>query len=186
MIASRIILSQDAENGFAGNGWGRHVASQVPHSIIRLVHGSYLKEFSEHPQFRREIVMILQTWFEEVWNKGNEAAIDRLLAPDVAIHNLLGGNGEEVYDIPTFKAMFRAFRSALSNVQVAVEDEITQGDLSAARCVITAVHTGDGLGRVPLNLPIHFTGMVMVRTRDGKIVESWNHFDFETMYKQME
>jgi predicted ester cyclase len=63
---------------------------------------------------------------------------------------------------------------------------MTQGDLSAARCVITAVHTGDGLNRVPLNRPIHFTGMVMVRVRDGKIVESWNYFDFETMYKQME
>jgi len=151
-----------------------------------LVHGSCLKEFSEHQQFRREIVMILQTWFEEVWNKGDEAAIDLLLAPDVAIHNLLGGNGEEVPDIPWFKAMFRAFRSALSDVQVTVEDEMTQGDLSAARCVITAVHTGDGLNRVPLNRPIHFTGMVMVRVRDGKIVESWNYFDFETMYKQME
>ena len=48
MIASRIILSQDSENGFAGNGWGRQVASQVPHSVIRLIHGSCLKEFSEH------------------------------------------------------------------------------------------------------------------------------------------
>jgi hypothetical protein len=30
-----------------------------------------------------------------------------------------------------------------------------------------------------------FGGIVMVRIEGGKIVESWNHFDFLTMYKQI-
>jgi hypothetical protein len=58
--------------------------------------------------------------------------------------------------------------------------------LSAAHCVITAIHRGDGLGKVPHSKPIHFTGMTMVCVRGGKIVESWNYFDFETMFQQME
>jgi predicted ester cyclase len=132
------------------------------------------------------VVKILERWFDEVWNKGNEAAIDELLAPDDVIHHLLDGDGEKVTDVPAFKKMFRTFRSALSEINVVVEHEVTEGDMSAARCTVTAVHSGDGLDRVPLNKPIHFTGMSMVRVRDGKIVESWNHFDFETMYQQME
>lgn len=130
--------------------------------------------------------MVLERWFEEVWNKGNKAAIDELLADDVIIHNLLGGDGEKIFDIPTFKEMFWAIRSTLSEVRVTTEHQLTEGDMSAARCVITAVHRDDGSGDVPRRKPIQFTGMAMVRVREGKIVESWNHFDFETMFQQME
>jgi predicted ester cyclase len=129
--------------------------------------------------------MILRTWFEEVWNKGNEAAIDLLLSPDVQIHNL-DSDGEKVTDVLSFKKMFHDFRAAFSEIHVTVEHEVTEGDMAAAYCIITGVHSGDGLRRIPTNHPIYFTGMCMVRIRDGKIIESWNHFDFETMYQQME
>jgi len=130
--------------------------------------------------------MILKRWFEEVWNKGDEAAIDELLSADVRTHKVLGGDGAKISDVSAFKEMFRSFRSALSDIHVTVEHELTDGDMSAAYCVITAVHSGDGLGRTPRNRPLYFTGMTMVRVRDGKIVESWNYFDFETMFQQME
>ncbi|MGB9030966.1 MAG: ester cyclase [Acidobacteriaceae bacterium] len=126
--------------------------------------------------------MVLEKWFEEVWNKGNEAAMDELMAADVVIHDLLGGEGERAFQLPEFKKMFRSLLAELSNVRVTVEHQVTQGDMVAARCVITAVDRGDGSGR----RPIHFTGMIMVRVWEGKIVESWNYFDFETMYQQME
>lgn len=129
---------------------------------------------------------VLERWFEEVWNKGNEAAIDQLLATDVVIHNNLSGDGEKIYDVAGFKKIFKPVRSALSEVQVKVEYVVTDGDMSAARCVVAAIHRGDGFDRVSQSKPIHFTGMAMVRVRDSKIVESWNHFDFETMFRQME
>jgi predicted ester cyclase len=131
-------------------------------------------------------VTILRNWSEQVWNQGNECAIDNLMAPDASLHHLLGPDGDEVTDRPAFKKMFRAIRSALSDLQLTIECEITQGDLSAALCTITAVHTGDGLGKPPQSRPIHFTGMLMARVRHGQIVETWNYFDFETMYQQME
>jgi hypothetical protein len=31
---------------------------------------------------------IARQWFKEVWNEGNEAAIDRLLHPDAVAHGL--------------------------------------------------------------------------------------------------
>jgi predicted ester cyclase len=51
---------------------------------------------------------------------------------------------------------------------------------------VTGVHTGEGIGKPPTGKPVKFTGMTMVRLRDGKIIESWNNFDFMTMYKQIE
>ncbi len=67
-----------------------------------------------------------------------------------------------------------------------VEDVITEGDLTVARCTVTAKHTGEGLGKPPKGNPIEFTGMTMARIKDGKIAEAWNNFDFMTMFQQME
>ena len=53
-----------------------------------------------------------------------------------------------------------------------VEDVVTEGDLTVARCVVTARHTGEGLGKAPKGNPIHFTGMTMARIKDGKIAEA--------------
>jgi predicted ester cyclase len=129
---------------------------------------------------------IMQRWFEEVWNKGRESAIDEMSYHDVARHGLQAPDGTEVDGMESFRAYFRQMQGALSDIHVEVEDVITEGDLTVARCVVTAKHTGEGLGKVPKGNPIRFTGMTMARIKEGKIAEAWNNFDFMTMYQQME
>ena len=129
---------------------------------------------------------VQRRWFEEVWNQGRESAIDELSEPDVIAHGLTDPGGQEVVGRDAFKAMFRAFRGALSEMHVEVEELIMQGDISVARCVVTGRHTGDGLGKEPKGRLLRFTGMSMVRERDGRIAEAWNNFDFATMFQQME
>ena len=125
-------------------------------------------------------------WYEEVWNQGRESAIDELAAPDVIAHGLKDADGNEVVGTEAFKVMFRAFRSALPDMHVEVQALIQQGDLSAARLVVTATHTGEGLGIAATGKRVTFTGMAMGREKDGKLVEAWNNFDFATMYQQMQ
>lgn len=129
---------------------------------------------------------ILERWFEEVWNKGREAAIDEMAAPDIKGHGLTDPDGNEIDGLPAFKSFYQTFRSALSGIRVEVEDTVTEGDLTVARCLMTATHTGHGLGKPPTGKPLKFTGMCMVRVKGGKIAESWNNFDFMSMYQQME
>ena len=127
---------------------------------------------------------VLDRWFTEVWNKGNLSAIDELLSDNAIIHNMLDGNGERTWDIATFRTMLSELRSELSEVSVTSDLQLQDGDLLAAHCSIQAIYTGDG--EAPRRKPLHFAGTCIVRTSEGKIVESWNHFDFETMYRQME
>jgi predicted ester cyclase len=129
---------------------------------------------------------ILEHWFEEVWNKGREAAIDELATPDVKAFGLTNPDGTEVKGIPEFKAFYRSFQSAFSNIHIEVEDTVTEGDKTVARCVVTATHTGEGIGKTPKGKHVKFTGMSLVREKDGKIAESWNNFDFKTMFEQLE
>ncbi|MEJ0020275.1 MAG: ester cyclase [Acetobacteraceae bacterium] len=128
---------------------------------------------------------LLHRWFDEVWNQGNEAAIDELLAEDAVAHGLPGPDGEAPRGAAGFKPLFQQYRSAFPDIRIDVEDVMIDGDRMCARCIITGNHTGPGLPMPPTGQPIRVTGTCIVRVRDGKIVEGWNHFDFLSMYQQL-
>ena len=128
----------------------------------------------------------LERWFEEVWNKGREAAIDEMAAPDAKAHGLEHPDGRAVDGTAAFKDFHRTFCSALSDIHIKVEHTVTEGDLTVAHCLVTARHTGDGLGMPATGKPVKFTGMCLARVKDGKLVEAWNNFDLGTMYRQLQ
>jgi steroid delta-isomerase-like uncharacterized protein len=127
---------------------------------------------------------ILHRWFEEVWNKGRADVIDELLATDVTIYGLVDSGGNEVRGVKAFKSFYESFRQAFPDILVIVEDTVAEGDKIVARCAVKATHTGDGLGVAGSGNRVEFSGMCWVRVKDGRIVESWNSFDFLTMMQQ--
>lgn len=128
---------------------------------------------------------LMHRWFEEVWNKGREEAIDEMFAEDGIGHGLPTETGEPIRGPQDFKPFFRKFREAFPNIKVTVGETVSDGDRIAAVCHVTGSHEGEGIGMTPTNQPIDFTGIVMIRLKDGKIVESWNSFDFMRMYTQL-
>lgn len=121
-------------------------------------------------------------WFEEVWNKKRPEAVDEMLAEDGVGYGLPGG---EIRGPAAFKEYQSALISAYPDLKVIVEDTVVEGDKVAARCHVTGVHQGHGLGLAPSNQPVDFTGIVLLRVKDGKIVEAWNEFNFMEMYQQV-
>ena len=128
---------------------------------------------------------VMRRWFEEVWNKGREDAIDEMFAPEGVAHGLVDENGEELRGPSGFKPFFRRFREAFPDIQVTVEDCICEGDRAAARCTVRATHGGDALGVAATNNAVEFDGLCIIRVRDGKIVEAWNNFDFARLNRQI-
>lgn len=124
----------------------------------------------------------IHRWFQEVWNNRNEAAIEELFAADGIGYGL---GPDNIVGPEAFKIFHRAFVSAYPDLKVTVEDTVVEGDKIATRCSVTGSHTGEGIGLTPTNQPVEFTGMVIVRVVDGKIVEAWNEFDFMKMYTQV-
>lgn len=127
----------------------------------------------------------MRRWFEEVWNKQSEEAIDRMCAADVVANGLTDAEGRTIRGVEAYKNLFRTFISAYPDLKITVEDTVSEGDKIAARCRVTATHTGEGLGIAPTNQAIEFTGITIVRVEDGRIVEAWNEFDFMKMYSQL-
>lgn len=128
---------------------------------------------------------IQHAWFGEVWNSGNEAAIDDLCAEDVIGHGLTDPEGNEVRSIEGFKAFYRTFISAFPDIQIEVLEAISDGETTVSRCHVRAHHTGEGFLLEPTGAPVDFTGICWVKLRDGKIAESWNSFDFLTLVQQI-
>ena len=128
---------------------------------------------------------LFRRWFEEVWNKGREEAIDELFDEEGVAHGLADVASGALRGPAGFKPFFRSLREAFPGIEVIVEDTVAEGDRVAARCTVRGHHRGDTLGFKATDSPVEFTGIAIVRIRDGKIVEAWNNFDFMSMYQQL-
>jgi predicted ester cyclase len=128
----------------------------------------------------------LEDWFEEVWNKGREEAIDEMALPDAKTYGLAHPDGTAVNAREAFKVFHKQFCSTFSDIRVDVKHTLSEGDYTMARCVVTGVHTGDGLGIPATKREVSFTGMCLVRLHDGKLAEAWNNFDLDSVYRQLQ
>jgi predicted ester cyclase len=119
---------------------------------------------------------LMRAWFEEVWNRGDDAAIDAYLAPDGVIH-AVDEAGADAVGPEAFRAFHRRFLAAFSDIRMTLHEVIEQGDLAAARFTAELTHSGEGLGVPPSGQRLTLRGMAMLRARDGKAVEGWNEWD---------
>ena len=128
----------------------------------------------------------LEHWFEEVWNKRNAEAIDKLWVTDKVVHGLANTHGGQVETKAAFKTFHSNFCSAFPDLHIHVEESVSEGDRTVVRLLVTGTHTGQGLRVPPTGKPVRVAGMCMARVKDGKILESWNNFDFLSMYEQLQ
>jgi steroid delta-isomerase-like uncharacterized protein len=125
---------------------------------------------------------VAKTWFEEVWNQQDAAAIYRLFAPDCVAKGLPGG---DIAGPAAFERLFRQFCGAFPDINVVVEQTVTDGEWVAVVCQVTGTHRGDTLGLEPTNKSVNFQGIALARVVGGQIREARNCFDFLSMYQQL-
>jgi steroid delta-isomerase-like uncharacterized protein len=128
---------------------------------------------------------LVRRWFEEVWNKGRVEAIREMFSEDGVAHGLSDDAGNTLLGPAAFETFHATFRDAFPDMAITVEDTVSEGDKVAARCSVRGKHTGNSLGFAATQSPVEFTGITIVRIKNGKIVEAWNNFDFMKMYRQL-
>jgi steroid delta-isomerase-like uncharacterized protein len=150
-----------------------------------LSDGTTIDEFRGGEELMSDNQTLAHEWFEEVWNKGDRDAIDRLFAADGIAHGLAEGADAPLRGPEGYRPLFDRFRDAFPDIQIEVVDTVCEGDKIAARCIVRGTHTGAGLGIEATNRNVEFTGMTFLRVRDGQIVEAWNNFDVAKLYEQL-
>ena len=129
--------------------------------------------------------VLVYRWYEEVWNKKRESAIDEMLSADVVLYGLTDSPTEALRGTEAFKNYWREMISIFPNLQVAVESTIAEDERVAARFSLRATHTGTGLGVPATGKKIHVSGVRICTFHDGKVVEAWNSFDILSVYRQL-
>lgn len=120
--------------------------------------------------------------FEPAWNEGDLTVVDELIAPNALDHSPLATEeGSE-----GFKRIIGAFRSAMPDTQMTVEDEIFAGDRVVHRWRVEGTHTDAPLfGVEPSGEKIVLTGITIVRIEDGLIQERWTQLDQLGLQQQL-
>ena len=119
---------------------------------------------------------------EEVWDKGNLAVVDELVAPDFVGY----GPGRGITRGPEeLKQTVARMRAAFPDIHFTVDDEIAVGDKVVTRWTGSGTHKGEWRGVSPMNRKVTFTGIAIRRIADGKIVERWVNADQLGMMRQL-
>ena len=83
---------------------------------------------------------LVRKFFEEVWNKGNVAVVDELLAPDFVDRSLLPGQGPSREE---YKRSITEFRAAFSFADLTIEAQIAEGDMVVTKFSTRCIHRGE-------------------------------------------
>lgn len=125
----------------------------------------------------KENKALLRRLFEEVWNQGNLAAVDELLAADYVLHDpaqlIRGPEG------------FKAYVSAFPDLHATIEDQIAEEDKVAMRFTVRATHKGAFQGLPPTGKQVILTGIDIQRIADGKVAENWVNLDALGLLQQL-
>jgi steroid delta-isomerase-like uncharacterized protein len=120
-------------------------------------------------------------FFEEIWNKGNFAVANDLIAADYIDHDSSNSSaGPE-----GVRQEVSLYRTAFPDLFFAIEDILADGDKVVTRIVASGTHKGDLPGIAATGKPVTMSGMVMTRYKNGKAAEAWVKFDFLGLYRQL-
>ncbi len=125
---------------------------------------------------------IVRRVLEEIYNQGNLDVADETFAADYIWHNV---SGPDVHGPEGMKQHAIMVRNAFPDIHITAEDMIAEGDRVATRWTIVGTHKGEFVGIPPTGVQVTFTGILISRIADGKIVEEWENSDVLGLMQQL-
>ena len=125
---------------------------------------------------------IAQRVWDEVWNRGNFSVMDELFDPHFVRHDLNPNEGQGREQNEQF---IRRIRAAFPDLRFSVDDVIASRDKVAMRYHFEGTHLGDTLGFPPTGKQVVYTGMLIQRFANGKIVEQWTEANLLSLFEQL-
>ena len=115
---------------------------------------------------------IVRRAIEELWNKGNMAVADELLAANFVNHDPVGSIE---YNLEALKQVISDTRTDFPDLHVTIEEQIAEGDKVVTRWIFRGTHQGDSgmLEIPPTGKQVTIEGVTIDHIAGGKIVEEW-------------
>ena len=125
---------------------------------------------------------VLRRIEEEIFNKGDLAVVDELIAPDYVYH---GSGGQEFKGPEGFKQYMTMVRNAFPDLHMTLEDIVAEGDKVMHRTRFRGTFKGEMMGIAPTGKQVTISVVTISRFAGGKEVEAWASIDELGMMQQM-
>ena len=120
-----------------------------------------------------------------MWSSGDFSHALEIFAPDYVMHQHHHADGGGDLGLKAMKAFAHEFRTGFPDFHDTIDLQLAEGDLVATRFTSQGTHTGPFQGMAPTGKQLSWTGMVIDRVKDGRIVESWGNWDMLGMLQQL-
>ena len=120
---------------------------------------------------------LVRRFFEEVWAKGNVAAVDEFMAADYVEHTEHAVPPGARPGRDSVKQRIALYYEALPDWKVTIHDLFGRGDRVAYRWSASGTHLGEWAGLSPTGLHMRAGGITILRIAEGRFVEGWASLD---------
>ncbi len=122
---------------------------------------------------------LIRRWIE-FSNAGFAGGLNDFISPDY-----VGHLGTTTMDRNELERLERQFSAAFPDAHHAINDLIAEGDRVVLRTTAHAKHCCDFEGIARTDRLVEFTGLVVYRIQNDKIVESWGEIDFLRLIREL-
>jgi steroid delta-isomerase-like uncharacterized protein len=123
---------------------------------------------------------LARRFFDEVWNAGDEAAIDRYIAAGATGNDATFGAGREA-----FRVQWTQWRAAFPDLHFQVEEIVADDHAVVTRWTLTGTQAGEFLGIPPSGKHVTVAGMSLDHIANGQIVSGFDAWDEFGLYRQL-
>ena len=123
-----------------------------------------------------------EQYIKEFLQDGDESAADKYIDSNVVTHDGMPGQAPGLEGV---KQTFQALRSAFPDMTIDIQDIIAEDDKVVGRFVVSGTNTGSFMGMPATGEQFTYDEIVIVRFKEGKIVEHWAEMDSLGMMQQL-
>jgi steroid delta-isomerase-like uncharacterized protein len=131
---------------------------------------------------------IIQSFFEEVWNKGNFGFMDEIYTDDFQLNALwqntsLGRSGTAAKE--EARGTIQRWLQGFPDMHVTIEEEIGEGDFVAARLLAVGTQSREFMGIPNTGKRGAVSGITINRIEGDRVAQTWTCWDAAGMMMQL-
>jgi steroid delta-isomerase-like uncharacterized protein len=115
---------------------------------------------------------LARAFFEQIWNRKDESAIDRFIPLNAKGNDPDFGTGRE-----GFRQQWRQWIAAFPDLHFEVVDLVAEGDKVLTRWTLTGTHSAEFQGIPATGRRVEVQGMSLDRIEDGMVAEGFDGWD---------
>jgi len=118
---------------------------------------------------------------EEIFSQGKLSNFDELFAPDIVIHD----PDKELRGWEQVQEGITRLRTAFPDLHYTAEDTIAEGDKVVIRFTGRGTQRGEFRGVPPTGRSMTYTGILILRFLDKKVIDYWAVSDALGIFRQL-